>query len=126
MNEILLVDPTEELQTLAQALEQRGFSLVPCSMAEASRRLLDGEAFAALFVNLLDAPDGSTLRDLLDTPAEQRPALVGIFRRDRVDELNIALPLDDFVTFPALPEEVAARLHRLLSRRDGETDPNLL
>ena len=126
MNELLLVDATEELQTLAQALEQAGFTLRACSQAEAAQRLLDGEAFGGLIVNLIDAPDGSTLRELLDTPAGRRPAVVGVVRRDQVGELDPDLPLDEFITFPALPEEAALRVRRALRRRDGEEDPNVL
>jgi len=126
MNEVLLVEATEELLTLAQALEQAGLSLSTCSLAEATQRSLDGEVFGALIVNLLDSPDGSSLRDLLDTPIESRPALIGVVRRDQVGELDLALPLDDFVTFPALPEELAVRVRRVLSSRSAEEDPNLL
>ncbi len=126
MNGVLLVEATEELQTLARALEQAGLALSTCSLDEATRRLLDGESFGALIVNLLDGPDGSSLRDLLDTPMENRPALIGVVRRDQIGELDPTLPLDDFVTFPALPEELAVRVRRVLSSRGGEEDPNLL
>lgn len=126
MNTVLLVEATEELQTLAHALGQAGLSLSTCSLAEATQRISAGEAFGALIVNLLDGPDGSSLRDLLETPIESRPALIGVVRRDLIRDLDPTLPLDDFVTFPALPEELAVRVRRVLSSRGNEEDPNLL
>ena len=126
MNEILLVEATEELQSVAQALREAGLSLSTASLGDATRRLSDGETFGALIVNLLDAPDGSSVRELLELPAESRPALIGLVRRDRVGELDLGLPLDDFVTFPALPEEVAVRIRRVLQGQGRVEDPNLL
>src|ERR1700693_3286929 len=112
MSELLLIDATEELQTLAHALEQAGFVLHAASKAEAARRLLEGEVFAALIVNLSDALDGPALEELLDTPMARRPAVVGIVRRDQVSELDPDLPLDEFISFPALAEEAALRIRR--------------
>jgi two-component system alkaline phosphatase synthesis response regulator PhoP len=116
MNELLLIEPTEELQTLAQSLEQAGFTLRACSTAEAAQRLLDGELFGALIMNLMDTPDSSMLRELLDTPLGRRPAVVALVRRDQVSELDPDLPLD----------EAALRIRRAIRRRDGEDDPNVL
>jgi two-component system, OmpR family, alkaline phosphatase synthesis response regulator PhoP len=126
MSELLLVDATEELQALAQALEQAGFALCVASMAEAAQRLMGGELFAAMIVNLMDAPNSAKLRELLEGPEGKRPAVLGVVRREGLGDLDPELPLDDFISFPALPEEAALRLRRVLRRRDGEEDPNML
>ncbi len=126
MNEVILVAATEELQPLAHALERTGLTLETCSAVETTERLLHGEAIGALLLNLLDAPDGSSMRSLLEAPVEKRPPVIGIIRRDRVDELDVSLPLDDFVTFPALPEEVVVRVRRALGGKSSDEDPNVL
>jgi DNA-binding response OmpR family regulator len=126
MSALLLVDATEELQPLANAFEKAGFELRACSNAEAVQSLLDGDLFGGLVVNLIEAIDGSTLNELLDTPAGQRPAAIGVIRRDQVEELDPALPLDDFITVPTLPEEALLRVRRAIRRRAGDEDPNVL
>jgi DNA-binding response OmpR family regulator len=126
MKDVILVAATEELQTLAEAVEKAGVPLIAKSLAETTQRLLDGEEFGALLLNLLDAPDGSTMRSLFAVSPGNRPPLIAIVRRDRVGELDLDLPLQDLVTFPVLPEEVAVRVRRVLGGRANEEDPNLL
>jgi len=126
MKDVILVAATEELQTLAEAVEKTGVPLIARSLAKTTQRLLDGEEFGALLLNLLDAPDGSTMRSLFEVPPGNRPPLIAIVRRDRVGELDLDLPLQDLVTFPVLPEEVAVRVRRVLGGRANEEDPNLL
>jgi two-component system alkaline phosphatase synthesis response regulator PhoP len=126
MNRVLMVGATEELQSLAQALEKAGLPFEAAPATTVTERLHSGEAFGALVLNLLDGPDGAHLSELLDAPMENRPAIVGIVRRDHVADLDPALALDDFVTFPALPEEFVLRIRRALAARGEVEDPNVL
>ncbi len=125
MNEVLLIDATEEIQPLAEALAQARFRVAACSAAKASERLAAGEQFGALLVNLIDAmPDAPAFQ--LVRAGSKRSAIVGIVRRDELPGLELDLPLDDFVAFPTTAEELVARIRRAVRRRDGEEDSNVL
>jgi DNA-binding response OmpR family regulator len=126
MNEVLLVDATEEIQPLAQALTQARFRVVACSAAEAAERLAGGEQFGALLVNLIDATPDAPAFELVRSGSKRRAAIVGIVRREELAGLDPDLPLDDFVAYPTTTEELIARVRRAMRRRDGEDDPNVL
>lgn len=126
MTHVLLIDATEELQAVAHGLEKAGMTLVPTSLEEATQRLADGETFRALLVNMLDSPDGSAFKHLRNAGIGALPPTLGVLRRDDLVQLDLSLPLNDFVTFPAIPEEVVLRVQRLLGTSEGEEDPNLL
>jgi two-component system alkaline phosphatase synthesis response regulator PhoP len=66
------------------------------------------------------------LKDLLDSDVAGLPPILGVLRRDDIAELDVSLPLGDFVTFPALPGEVIARVQRMLGGKDTGDDPNVL
>ena len=125
MNELLLIDATEEIQPLAEALAQARLRVAACTTAEAAGRLAAGEQFGALLVNLIDAPPDAPAFELVRAGSQRRAAVIGIVRRDELPGLDLDLPLDDFVAVPAAPEELIARLRRLLQRAGGEEDPNV-
>jgi two-component system alkaline phosphatase synthesis response regulator PhoP len=126
MNEVLLVDATEEIQPLAEALAQARFRVAACSAAQASERLAGGEQFGALLVCLIDATPDAPAFELVRTGSKRRMAVVGIVRREELAGLDPDLPLDDFVAYPTTAEELIARVRRAVRRRDGEDDPNVL
>lgn len=126
MNEVLLVEATEELQTLAEALVGAGFRVSTCPLAEAPQRIAEGELFGVLFLNLMDAPDARAVRELLRSDSLRHTATVAVLRREQLADLDPELPLDDFLVFPAPAEELVARLRRAQRRRVGGEDPNVL
>jgi DNA-binding response OmpR family regulator len=125
MNEVLLVEATEELQPLARALEQAGYALAAATAEEARRRLAEGERFTAAVVNLVDAAPEASVRGMLASSTGEA-ATIAIVRREELPGLDPDLPVDDFVALPAAPEELVARLRRALRRRHGQDDPNVL
>ena len=125
MNEVLLVEATEEIQPLAEALAQARFHVVACAAAEAAERLAAGEQFGALLVNLIDATPDAPAFELVRAGSQRRPATIGIVRRDELPSLDPGLPLDDFIAFPTTAEELVARIRRAVRRRDGGEDPNV-
>lgn len=125
MNEVLLIDATEELQPLAEALEESGFRVGTCPLRDAPDRL-GRERFGVLLLNLMDTPDDTAARDLLVDQSLGRAATLAVVRREQLPALDPALPLDDFLVFPAAPEELLARIRRVLQRRDEGEDANVL
>lgn len=127
MSELLLVEATEELQTLAEELEQADFRVSTCPLAEAADRLSSGEPVDVLLLNLMDGPSDATLRKLLR--AESLPphtVTVAIVRREHLAELDPELPVDDFVAFSAPTEELVTRIRRAARRRAGAESSHIL
>ena len=125
MNEVLLVDATEEIQPLALALAQAKFAVVATTAEEASERLAAGEQFGALLVNLIEQTPDAPAFELVRTASKSRAAVLGIVRRDELPGLDPDLPLDDFIAHPTTSEELIARVRRAARRRAGAEDPNI-
>ena len=127
MNGLLLIEATEEMQTLAEGLARAGLRVSTCSLDEAAGRLASGELIDALRLNLMDGTPDDAVRKLLR--AESLPAhvaTIAILRHEQLAQLDPELPVDDFVVFPAPPEELAARLQRAVRRRSGDENAHLL
>jgi DNA-binding response OmpR family regulator len=126
MNDLLLVEATEELQPLAEALERADLRVTACSLAEVAERL-DGAEFGVLLVNLTELPAVSAAQGLFRADAlPQRTATVALVRHQQLLELDASWPLDEFVVYPASMEELVARVRRAIWRRAGPESSQLL
>jgi len=127
MNELLLIEATEELQTLAEGLARGGFHVTAQALHGAAEHLAQGALVDVLLVNLTEGPHDRAVRDLLASEAlSPQAARLAIVRRDQVVDLDLELPVDDFVVAPAPADEVAARIRRALRRRAPADDARLL
>ena len=127
MTELLLVEATEELQTLAEGLARGGFHVTARALDEAAEHLSQGGLVEVLLVNLTEGPPDAPVRELLASDAlSSHAARLAIVRRDQVAELDPELPVDDFVVAPAPADEVVARVRRALRRRSAAEDEHLL
>ncbi|MEX2158193.1 MAG: response regulator transcription factor [Dehalococcoidia bacterium] len=123
MNEVLLVEATEELQILTTELARAGIRVSPCPAAEADERLRSGELIDAVLLNLLD---GAALRqDLRSDSMPERTAVIAIVRPEQIEAVQGEPALDDFAVFPFRAEELAARIRRAVARRDGDEEAHL-
>ena len=127
MNRLLLVEATEELQPLAEELERADFRVSACAATEASDRLSSDGPVDVLLINLMERAADAMVRDLLQ--AEALPPLtvtIAILQRRQLADLDPELPLDDFVVYPAPPEELTARIRRALWCRHGPGSSHVL
>ena len=125
MNEVLLVEATEELQSLAASLEEASIHVSTCSLREAAEHLEKGDLVDALLLSLIDEPDPVEVRDLLRADRlSPRSAVLAILRPEQLGALDPMLPLDDFVVLPAATEEVIARIQRAIQARSDDQDTN--
>ena len=127
MSEVLLVEATEELQPLAEELERAGFSVSGCPAAEVAERISNGGPIDLLLVNLMDRATDATIRELLRADlVPPRTATIAILHHRELTDLDPALSLDDFLVYPAPPEELMARVRRAIWRRAGTEGSHLL
>ncbi len=125
MSELLLVEATEELQSLAADLEEAGLHVSTCSLREAAAHLDDGDLVDVLLLSLIDEPDPVAVRDLLRADRlSPRSAVLAILRPEQLAALDPTLSLDDFVVLPAATEEVIARIQRAIQARTDDKDTN--
>jgi DNA-binding response OmpR family regulator len=126
VNNILFVDATEELRPMAAGLEDAGFDV---AYAEMARVLEDarGETPAVLVFNMLGRADVPAVRNLLrsaDMP--HGVAAVAIIRSDQLSSFDFSIGFDDFIVYPALAEEVTARVRRAIWLKSGVESDNTL
>ncbi len=126
MQSVLLVDASEELRSLAVAIEEEGFSVVYSALD----RTLEGarnQAPAAMIFNLLGRPDGPAIRNLLRSPdMPAGVASIAVVRSDYLANFDFTVGFDDFVIHPALTEEMVTRVKRAIWLRSGVEGDNVL
>ncbi len=126
LSTVLIVDASEEMRPLAAALEESGLAVTYAPMA----RVLDDarDATPAVFMfNLLARPDTHAIRNLLrsaDMP--HGVAALAVIRSDQLPSLDFTIGFDDFIVYPALTEEVAARVRRAIWLKSGVESDNTL
>ncbi len=126
MHNILLVDATEEIRPMAAGLEEAGFAVAHAELdgvlAEART-----ETPAVLVFNMLGRSDAPAIRNLLrsaDMP--HGVAAIAVIRSDQLGTLDFSIGFDDFVVYPALTEEVTARVRRAIWLKSGVESDNTL
>ena len=125
MNQVLLIDASEELQPLALALGDAGFTVAHATL---DRALAPGAAApSVMMVSLLGRADIQAVRSLLRS-RELLPetATFAVIRSDQLPTLEPSLAFDDFIVHPALADEVVARLRRAIWRKSGVESDNTL
>lgn len=121
----VIAQSEESGRRLAEPLERQGLDPIVVLAAEALAALRDTVPDAVLCDFSPAARDviGGVLaeKDL----AEQLPLLVAL-APDDLDAYESGPPLDDFILWPALPREIAARVRTAVRRRHGDDPESLL
>jgi two-component system alkaline phosphatase synthesis response regulator PhoP len=122
---ILFIDASEELKSLADTLEEDGFRVehVRADLALEPR----DERPAVLLFNLLGRVDASALRTLLRSPElAHEVATIAVVRSEQLPSFDVAAGFDDFIVYPAIREEVMARIRRAIWLKSGVESDNTL
>ena len=111
---------------MAASLEDAGFEVAHAAL---DRVLEDArtETPAVLVFNMLGRTDVPAIRNLLrsaDMP--HGVASLAVIRSDQLATFDFSTGFDDFIVYPALTEEVTARLRRAIWLRSGVESDNTL
>ena len=126
MHGILIVDASEEMRPLAASLDEAGFVTSHAPMD----RVLDESqtnAPAVILFSLFGRPDTPSIRNLLRSP--QMPhgiASIAVIRSDQLATFDFSIGFDDFVVYPALSDEISARVRRAIWMKSGVESDNTL
>lgn len=127
MSGLLLVDATEEVQSLAEALERAGFSIDACPLAEAAERLAGDPEVDAILISLLDGPADTAVRRLLRADSvPSQIASIAVLRPEQLAEFDPEFLFDDFLVSTEIPEELVARVRRAIRRRAGSESSHVI
>ena len=125
MNRVLLVDATEELQPLAATLTEAGYAVSQLSLDRAVEA--GAGAHAVLLFCMLGRPDTHAIRNALrSSELRQESAALAVLRSDQLDGFDVQMGFDDFIVYPALTEEVLARVRRAVWLKSGVESDNTL
>ncbi|MFD2191961.1 response regulator [Pistricoccus aurantiacus] len=123
MKLLLLEDDDLLAESLAETLQDEGYSVDTATRVRVAESLMASEDYALVILDL-GLPDGSGL-DLLEHWREQGRDLpvLALTARDTWEDKVIGLRrgADDYLTKPFHEAELLARLHALLRRRSGST-----
>jgi DNA-binding response OmpR family regulator len=125
VNNVLFIDASEELMPLADTLEEQGFTV---RHARIDRALETGQTPATVMVfNLLGRADTAAIRSMLRSPdLAHEVAALAVIRSDQLPTFDFATGFDDFIVYPALNEEVTARVRRAIWLKSGVESDNTL
>jgi len=126
VHSILLVDASEEMRPLAAALDEAGFVTSHAPMDRALDESQAGSPAVILF-SLLGRPDTPSIRNLLRSP--QMPhgiASIAVIRSDQLAAFDFSIGFDDFIVYPALTDEISARVRRVIWLKSGVESDNTL
>ena len=127
MSELLLVEASEELQTLAEELERAEFRVRACPLVAVADYVSSGAIVDVLLINMMSEADDATVSELLRADSlPPHTVTVAILRPQQLAELDPQLALDDFIVYPAPVDEVLARIRRAIRRRVGADDSQLI
>jgi DNA-binding response OmpR family regulator len=122
---IVFIDATEELKPLADTLEEAGFSVRHGRLDSA----FDGgqPGGAVMLFNLLGRADIGAIKALLRSPdLAHEVAAIAVIRGDQLPAFDYAAGFDDFIVYPAISEEVTARVRRAIWLKSGVESDNTL
>jgi len=126
MSNVLFVDASEELRPLATSLEEAGFGVAFSELPRALEESGKQDATVLVF-NMLGRADAPAIRNLLrsaDMP--HGIASLALIRSDQLAAFDFSIGFDDFVVYPALTEEVTARVRRAIWQKSGVESDNTL
>ena len=126
MNRVLIIDASEEMQPVAEALEGAGFVVTQAPM---SRLLTDPPADSPTvwLFHMLGRSDVPAMRNVLRSPdLPHGTASLVVVRSDQLATLDFSAGFDDFIVYPALTEEIAARVRRAIWLKSGVESDNTL
>ncbi len=126
MNTILFVDATEELHPLAVTLEDAGFAVAHTALDRA-RDGRDGASADVVLFGMFGRTDIVAIRTLLRTSEPLRDiASLAVIRSDQLPAFDFATGFDDFIVYPAIADEVIARVRRAIWLKSGVESDNTL
>jgi DNA-binding response OmpR family regulator len=125
VNRILLVEASEDLQTLVQELQGAGYAVSACPSGDAVVYLENETCPDAVVINLTHQPNDAIARELLagDLLSDQVASIV-LLSPEQAESLDSTLPVDDFLLWPSSTTELVARLRRARWRRSGVDSDN--
>ena len=124
MSTVLLVEASEELKPVADALEAAGFAIRHARLHD-DPEVTSGAAVAVF--NLLGRADMTAIRTLLRSPELRHElAAIAVVRSDQLATFDFSVGFDDFIVHPALPDEIAARVRHAIWLKSGIDSDNTL
>jgi DNA-binding response OmpR family regulator len=121
-----MIDASEDVRPLAEALEQAGFEVAHASLGGVLDRA-SGGAPAALIFNMSVRADAPAVRNLLRSSDLLREAAsIAVIRSDQLATFDFSAGFSDFIVYPALAEEVTARVRRAIWLKSGVESDNTL
>ncbi len=126
MSKILLVDASEEMLPLAATLEAASFEVVHAALDRALDVATSAHPSVLLF-SMLGRPDAPVIRTLLrSSNLAAEIATIAVVRSDTLQTLDFSIGFDDFVVYPALADEIVARVRRAIWLKSGVESDNTL
>jgi two-component system alkaline phosphatase synthesis response regulator PhoP len=126
LTSVLIVDASEELQPLAASLAEGGFEVSHAEFPAALDSVRRATPAVMLF-SMLGRPDAAGIRQALrSSELVKEIATLAVIRSDQIASFDFAAGFDDFIVYPALTDEIMARVRRAVWLKSGVESDNVL
>jgi DNA-binding response OmpR family regulator len=119
-----MIDATEELRPLAAALEEAGYTVAHAPLDAA---LAASPAPNVMLFGMFGRPDTRAIKNVLRSPELQHEvATLAVLRTDQLASFDVQAGFDDFFLYPAVTDEILARIRRVVWLKSGVESDNTL
>jgi two-component system, OmpR family, alkaline phosphatase synthesis response regulator PhoP len=120
VNRILLIEASEDLQTLVRELEGAGYAVSACPSGDAPLHLEGDTCPDSVVINLTHQTSDAVASELVtgDLLPDQ-VATIALLSPEQLESFDSTLSVDDFLVWPASTSELVARLQRARWRLSG-------
>jgi DNA-binding response OmpR family regulator len=126
LNSVLFVDASEELLQLAGALREAGLGVAHAPLDRVIEHAA-AERPGVLLVSMLGRADPPAIKNLLRAQElAYGVASIAIVRGEQLATFDFGLGFDDFMVYPALSDEIIARVRRAIWLKSGVESDNTL
>jgi DNA-binding response OmpR family regulator len=123
---VMIVDASEEMRSLAETLEDAGFNVTQSTLERALTGA-QGETPAVMIFSMFGRPDPHNIRNMLrsaDMP--HGVAALAVIRTDQLATFDFSIGFEDFIVYPTVADEINARVRRAIWRKSGVESDNTL
>lgn len=116
----IIANESPQVRKLRSELAQGGFSCLVAPYNDKAIEQLAKQAFDSVFFNMEDQRIGAEARELSQRIKQERNIpIIALVPREKLDNLDTSISIDDFVVEPWEATEVIARIKRILRQKES-------
>lgn len=116
----IIADESDQARQLRAELAQRGFDCLIVHLNNGAIEQSEGQSLGVMLLDTDEAIPGSEVWEKTQRIRQERQIpVIALISREKLNGLNSNTSIDDFVLKPCEPNEITARIKRILRRKES-------